>query len=791
METLGCRDGDRASVYSLRGLRRNRAALITLLCLLGVLASAFGDGLARLSAGWVDTLLYDDRSTSAAVEGTPERVSRFPYLTLVARSILGDAGDGLTYTPAEYLQYFLSTNIGLSEPVYRIIFDILEGDLKTHEVLLRFPEAARFLGFMAGTGSVTQGEIVQLTDGQPAFGFRWETPAINAAGTRTVCISTSDLTGENPDGGPEVFLIDYHAATVLQITNVAVSASLEDVSIDAQGSRVTFTSDADPTGGNPDGGKEVFLYDASTGGLTQISGSSGDGGSSNPTISGDGRRILFLSHGDLTGGNRDRGQELFLYDVDSRTLVQLTTSASGGVQIYDPTLSTQGNRAAFTSNWDYDSDSRITGFRLYLLETETGVLSKVADHLSGVLAAGGWHPALNEDGTILVFESNMDLVGENSDLSREIFLLDTSAGSLMQISDSPIASQGPADTGSIFPAVNGDGTRVAFLSNRDETGQNPDLNAEIFFCDTRLGACAQITRSFGTSLRSGPALSAKGAHLVFLSVLDLTGDNPDGSEEVFLFLADSNEKIGELQVDLDFDGETDFTNDLKAKNDFLAFFDTDKNGSYDPLIDRTLAFFLDSQSRPTLRLTNPTYTLDNLTDLVSVRATVVLNAGMFANPPRSGNYEHLVTLTSVDPDTGGADDSAGTAPLEREFTVEVTIESPGAGSLDVDGDGESEASTDGLLILRYLFGFRGDSLTSGAVAQNATRDASEIESFLAGRVVFLDVDDNQSADALSDGLLILRYLSSRRGAALIDGAIAGNASRTTADEIELALQELL
>ena len=35
--------------------------------------------------------------------------------------------------------------------------------------------------------------------------------------------------------------------------------------------------------------------------------------------------------------------------------------------------------------------------------------------------------------------------------------------------------------------------------------------------------------------------------------------------------------------------------------------------------------------------------------------------------------------------------------------------------LDLDDDGEKEPLTDGLLVLRYLFGFRGAALVTGAV----------------------------------------------------------------------------
>ena len=55
--------------------------------------------------------------------------------------------------------------------------------------------------------------------------------------------------------------------------------------------------------------------------------------------------------------------------------------------------------------------------------------------------------------------------------------------------------------------------------------------------------------------------------------------------------------------------------------------------------------------------------------------------------------------------------------------------------LDIDGDGESKPLTDGLLLIRYLFGFSGDSLVNGAVGPKATRNsAEEIEAYISERV---------------------------------------------------------
>ena len=80
---------------------------------------------------------------------------------------------------------------------------------------------------------------------------------------------------------------------------------------------------------------------------------------------------------------------------------------------------------------------------------------------------------------------------------------------------------------------------------------------------------------------------------------------------------------------------------------------------------------------------------------------------------------------------------ASEIPVAREEQVAACLASPSSCGInipnaDVDGNGTQDALTDGLLILRYSFGLTGDSLISGVVAEDATRTtAEEIEAYLA------------------------------------------------------------
>lgn len=109
-------------------------------------------------------------------------------------------------------------------------------------------------------------------------------------------------------------------------------------------------------------------------------------------------------------------------------------------------------------------------------------------------------------------------------------------------------------------------------------------------------------------------------------------------------------------------------------------------------------------------------------------------------------------------------------------------------SLDIDNDGNFDAATDGVLLVRYLLGMRDGALTSAATGANAERNATAIASYIAALGNALDIDGDSSVKAATDGLLVLRYLLNLRGAALLSGARATAADAAT---IEAKLQTLL
>ncbi|MDB3926047.1 hypothetical protein N9356_02765 [Porticoccaceae bacterium] len=103
---------------------------------------------------------------------------------------------------------------------------------------------------------------------------------------------------------------------------------------------------------------------------------------------------------------------------------------------------------------------------------------------------------------------------------------------------------------------------------------------------------------------------------------------------------------------------------------------------------------------------------------------------------------------------------------------------------DFDGNGEADALTDGLILLRHAFGVSGPSLTNGVMALNSTMSSEEVAVAVEKAAMIADVDGNGKVNALTDALIVLRYLFGLRDQVLVDGVIASDATRISVEAIE-------
>jgi len=112
--------------------------------------------------------------------------------------------------------------------------------------------------------------------------------------------------------------------------------------------------------------------------------------------------------------------------------------------------------------------------------------------------------------------------------------------------------------------------------------------------------------------------------------------------------------------------------------------------------------------------------------------------------------------------------------------------------LDIDANGTVDAATDGQIVRRFMTRIHDSALTQGVTGVAAQRtDPTAIEDRLIVMTPLLDIDLDGRADPNTDGLLLLRYLLGFRGNALVDGALGQGAKRVAAIDVAAYLQSLM
>jgi Domain of unknown function (DUF5979) len=142
---------------------------------------------------------------------------------------------------------------------------------------------------------------------------------------------------------------------------------------------------------------------------------------------------------------------------------------------------------------------------------------------------------------------------------------------------------------------------------------------------------------------------------------------------------------------------------------------------------------------------------------------------------------------------------SGTGPCDIVLSTSKTVTAVFANisfvpSLDIDRDGKFLATTDGLLVNRYLRakglyfdGFAGDITTYAALRYADGNTWAHLTDMAPS----LDIDGDGELDAATDGLLVSRYLLGLRGTALTQNALSANARFTAPADIESRIAALI
>ncbi|MCL4275952.1 MAG: PD40 domain-containing protein [Anaerolineales bacterium] len=322
--------------------------------------------------------------------------------------------------------------------------------------------------------------------------------------------------------------------------------------ISANGNIVVFDSDSsnlvpDDTNGHTD----VFLRNLAGGTTVRVSlnatGEQGDSGSGGPSVSADGRFVAFESDaGNLVEGDTNGYMDIFVKDMQTGGVKRVSV-ASGGAEANEnssyPSISGDGRYVVFTSEAsNLVPDDTNGAVDVFIHDLQTGVTSGVS-----TLGNIGSHDAsISLDGRYVVFTSSAtNLVADDTNGRTDVFVYAVQTGGITRASLN--ASGVQADKGATEPSISGDGRYVTFSSASENLMTTPTEGfTYVYVRDQVTGAVAVVSFKdgypmYGTSDSS--VISADGRYIIFSY-----DDRGDGMPDRWLYIHDRAAQTTQMAV---------------------------------------------------------------------------------------------------------------------------------------------------------------------------------------------------------------------------------------------------
>ncbi|ANK91567.1 MULTISPECIES: TolB family protein [Rhizobium] len=321
-------------------------------------------------------------------------------------------------------------------------------------------------------------------------------------------------------------------------------------SVSADGRYVAFDSGAfNLVAGDTNGSFDIFVHDLQFGTTTRVSvdsgGVQGNGHSTEPSISNDGRYIAFQSAAsNLVAGDTNFRSDIFVRDLQLGTTTRVSVD-SAGVQgdghSNHASISNDGRYVAFDSTADNLVAGDTNGFQdVFVRDLQLGMTTRVSVGSEGGQANfGGVEPSISGDGRYVAFRSDSsNLVAGDTNGTSDIFVRDLQLGTTTRVS---VYSAGGEANGFCFePSISADGRYVAFTSEATnlvagDTNGTPD----VFVRDLQLNTTTRVSvdSAGGEANYSSyePSISADGRYVTFASdATNLFAGDTNGATDTFV-----------------------------------------------------------------------------------------------------------------------------------------------------------------------------------------------------------------------------------------------------------------
>jgi len=256
------------------------------------------------------------------------------------------------------------------------------------------------------------------------------------------------------------------------------------------------------------------------------------GDSRAPSISGDGRFVVFESDADdLVPGDTNQSTDVFLRDLRKGTLQRVSVRDDGGpyTLAYDAKISADGRYVVFQgSTGSVEEGTWFSGVFVWdRVKDRTEVVGLTDDEKP----AYATDPVISRDGRYVAFVSALADHGDSGTrMWAGIYVRDRGAGTTRLVS---VTEPPPTDDGHSWvmggPSMSADGSRVAYTISQ----ARPGVHGAAYTWDRHTGLKERFDRADQRTSR--PAFSGNGRYAVFYSAApDLVPGDTNAMEDIFV-----------------------------------------------------------------------------------------------------------------------------------------------------------------------------------------------------------------------------------------------------------------
>ncbi len=328
-----------------------------------------------------------------------------------------------------------------------------------------------------------------------------------------------------------------------------VNDAIRDPSISADSRFIAFSSKADNlVPGDTNGIEDIFVFDRNSNVIERVSmandGSQESNFSFQPSISADGRFVAFGSYAEnFVPGDTNDTSDIFVYDRQQHSIQCVTLGINGAIGNSDsfyPSISADGRYVVYSSS----ASNLVTGDTngkgdTFIFDTVRKTTERVTGQ-SGAESTGGGIASISSNGQFIAFssfEDNLSPLDMNGSLDEYVY--DRISRQFERISFTATSTQSFVNE-SGNQTISADGRYVSFDASTSLVPEDINGKSDVYVYDRTNHSLELISKGLGGQMANGessvPSISPGGRFVAFTSTSsNLVLNDSNNTKDIFIF----------------------------------------------------------------------------------------------------------------------------------------------------------------------------------------------------------------------------------------------------------------